>query len=210
MNTRARTLLLAMMLLPVTGMAADRSYSYFEGGYLSSNPDGLDSGDGFYARGSGAITENWHLFGGWGGTDHHGSDVTRWNIGLGYNVAIAPSWDLVGRLGYQRLELEFPGLDTSGNGDGYLLDVGVRGDLGPVVEGWAGVRHQDTDFPEPEICGLFSPPPLDCHIAHDQNGSDTSLYVGGQWKFAESWGLTAELSFGGQGNEVLVGPRLSF
>lgn len=47
-----------------TASAGDLSYTWLDAGYARSDRDALDNGNGFAVRGSGAITDSLHFFGG--------------------------------------------------------------------------------------------------------------------------------------------------
>lgn len=199
---------LAVALLTGTASAAsaaDLSYTWLEAGYARSDRDALDSGNGFGVRGSGAITDSLHFFGGYERTDHDDFDLADWRAGIGYNLAVSDRVDLVARVAYEKADY-----DLIGDGDGYGVEVGVRAALAPSFEAQAGVRHRDIDFDGELACIAVVPTPPACRFAADADGSDTAFFVGGQYKFDAQWGIAAELSFSDADNRVFLGPRLSF
>ena len=126
------------------------NYNYVEGGYVATNLDN-DNGDidadGFGGNASFALSDNFHIFGGantqdtdtfelFDGTNRNrvNTDVNQWRVGLGYNLPIAASTDLVARVAYESFEVD----DVTVNGqrfdvnegdDGYSVEVGVRSAL---------------------------------------------------------------------------------
>lgn len=185
--------------------AGDLSYAYLEAGYARSDRDALDNGNGFGVRGSGAITDSFHFFGGYERTDHDDFDLADWRAGIGYNLAVSDNVDLIARVSYEKADY-----DIIGDGDGYGVEVGVRAALSPAFEASAGVRHRDIDFDGQIACIAVVPTPPGCVFAAEADGSDTAFYVGGQYKFNPQWGIAAEVSFSDADNRVFVGPRISF
>lgn len=185
--------------------AGDLSYTWLEAGYARSDRDVLDSGDGFGVRGSGAITDSFHFFGGYERTGHDDLDLAGWRAGLGYNLAVSDDVDLVARVSYEKADYDF-----IGDGDGYGVEVGARAAFSPAFEATVGVRHRDIDFDGEVVCVAVVPTPPACQFAADADGSDTAFFVGGQYKFNAQWGIAAEASFSDADNRVFVGPRISF
>lgn len=188
-----------------TASAGDLSYTWLEAGYARSDRDALDNGNGFGLRGSGAITDSFHFFGGYERTDHDDFDLADWRAGIGYNLAVSDNVDLIARVSYEKADY-----DLIGDGDGYGVEVGVRAALSPAFEASAGVRHRDIDFDGEIACIAIVPTPPGCVFAADADGSDTAFFVGGQYKFNPQWGIAAEVSFSDADNRVFVGPRISF
>lgn len=180
-----RTLLIlaAALAAPLAASAADDlSYSYIEGGYYRADVDGFDHEDGYGLRGSAALGENFHLFAGWDNLDYDGFDIGQQRIGVGYNTAINDKVDFVGRVSYERIDIE-----DFDDADGYGAEVGVRASFSPHFEGGAGVRYTNVEH----------------------NG-DTSLVLNAQYKFNPTWGIVAEAQINNDANAVFVGPRISF
>jgi hypothetical protein len=205
MKRTAMALLAALAATPFAANAGDLSYTYLEAGYARSDRDRLDSGDGFGVRGSGAITDSFHFFGGYERTGHDGADLADWRAGLGYHLAVSDHVDLVARVSYEKADYDF-----IGDGDGYGVEVGVRAAVSPAFEATAGVRHRDIDFDGKVVCVAVVPTPPACRFAADADGSDTAFFVGGQYQFNPRWGVVAEASFSSRDNRVFVGPRISF
>lgn len=202
-----RSLIVAALLAaaPLGAHAGDLSYSTIELGWQRSSPDILESGDGFGVRGTARLTDNWHVYAGYGRTDNEIADLSDTRVGVGYNLAIADDWDLIARVGYEAADF-----DTLGDADGYGVEIGVRGAIDPAFEVAAGVRHRDLDVEGDVVCPAIFPTPAPCAFVIDQDGTSTAFYVGGQWKITDTVGIVADASFGNKGKQYFVGPRLSF
>lgn len=193
--------LLALTLLAALPFAASAaeglSYNYVEGGYVASNTDAGDA-DGWGVNGSGAISDNFHVFGGFtgqktddetiGGVRFDGYDINQWRVGLGYNHPVAANTDLLARVAYDSYDVD--GLDRI---DGYSAEVGVRSALTPNLEGYALAGYEDVE----DI---------------DGQNVDGDFYgrVGAQVKFNQNWGLTGDVKFADGDTQYFVGPRLTF
>lgn len=189
--------LLALTLLatlPFTASAADGlSYNYVEAGYVATDADNGADADGWGINGSGAIAENFHIFGGYsaqetddetiGGFRFEGVDVDQWRVGLGYNYALASNTDLLARVAYDNYDIE--GL---GDFDGYSAEVGVRSALMPNFEGYALAGYEDGDQFDGDFYGR----------------------LGAQVKFNQNWGINGDVKLADGDTQWFVGPRLSF
>jgi len=180
--------------LPLTAFAAEGlSYNYVEGGYVATDTDNGDA-DGWGINGSGAIAENFHVFGGYSGqeTDDRtigplrldGVDVDQWRFGLGYNHPVANNTDLLARVAYENYEVD--GIDE--DQDGYSAEVGVRSALAQNFEGYAMAGYEDGDRFDGDFYGR----------------------VGAQVKFNQNWGVSGDVKFSDGDSQWFVGPRLSF
>lgn len=185
MKRIALALITALAAAPAA-YAGDLSYSYLEAGYLRADPDGFDAENGFGLRGSGAITDNLHVFGGF---DRYSIDIVdadldvdQFRLGLGYNTAIGDSTDFVARVAYERFDA-----DDLVDGNGYSVEAGVRTAFAPNFEGSAALRYTDVE-----------------------DTDDTQLVLAGQYKFNPTWGVSAELAVSNDGNALFIGPRASF
>ena len=183
MNLKKLAFALALAL-PFTANAGDLSYSYFEAGATRVDPDGAGSENGFGFGGSGALNDNWHVFGNYRSYDVDvlGSsfDVDGWNLGFGYNMGINDSMDFFGRVSYEKVDADIV------DGNGWGLQAGVRNAFTKNFEGGASLKYTDIG---------------------DSDNTSVELY--GQYKFGE-WGLVGTLNFSNDGNEIFVGPRISF
>jgi Ax21 family sulfation-dependent quorum factor len=178
--------LLALALLAALPLAhaqaSELSYSYLEAGYLNIDPKGFSSQDGWGVRGSAAVSDNFHIFGGYDNfrvrVSNARFDIDFWRIGLGYNMAISDSSDLVARVAYE---------DFDGD-DGWSVEVGLRGALAPNFEGFVGLGYADgSDF-----------------------SGEAYLALQGQYKFNRNWGLVADAKLAEDGRVFFIGPRFSF
>ncbi len=190
--------LLALTLLAALPFAASAaeglSYTYVEGGYIATDSDGADA-DGWGINGSGAIAENFHIFGGYSAQETDDEpffgianvDVDQWRVGLGYNYAVASNTDLLARLAYENYEFDF-GPFGSDDLDGYSAEVGVRSALTPNFEGYALAGYEDGDQFDGDFYGR----------------------LGAQVKFNQNWGVSGDVKFADGGTQWFVGPRLTF
>jgi Ax21 family sulfation-dependent quorum factor len=205
--------LLALTLLaalPFAAAAQDSSglnYNYVEGGYVATNLDN-DNGDidadGFGGNASVALSDNFHLFGGFNTQDtdtfdlfetqdETNTDINQWRIGLGYNLPIAASTDLVARAAYEKFEID----DVTINGqtyevgegdDGYSAEVGVRTAFTNNFEGHAFAGYEDFGNDADDFYGR----------------------VGALVKFNPSWGISGDVKFADGDTQWFVGPRFSW
>jgi Ax21 family sulfation-dependent quorum factor len=183
---RTALVLLAALAAAPSAFAGDLSYSWLEAGYLRADPDGFDAENGFGIRGSGAITDNLHVFGGFDRVSidvaDQDFDLDQFRLGLGYNTPISDNADFVVRAAYERIDA-----DDFADGNGYSIEAGVRGSLSANFEGSAALRYTDIE-----------------------DGDDTQLVLAGQYKFNPTWGISAEVAVGSDGNTLFIGPRASF
>ena len=187
--------LLALTLLAALPFAASAaeglSYNYVEGGYVATNTDAGDA-DGWGINGSGAISDNFHIFGGFtsqktddetiGGVRFDGIDVDQWRVGLGYNYPVAPNTDLLARVAYESYDVEGDNLD------GFSAEVGVRSALAPNFEGYVTAGYEDGDAFDGDFYGR----------------------VGAQVKFNQNWGVSGDVKFADGDTQYFIGPRLTF
>lgn len=172
--------------LPLSAQAADKplSYTYVEGNYQR-----LDHGvDGIGLRGSFNFGDSgfYGLAGySWLGSDDETFDddeVKGSEVGLGYHHGLSDKTDLLGEVAYRSLKNDAYRID------GGRASVGVRSAFSDRIEGIAKVNYYD---------------------ASDYDGDVTGT-VGGQYKFNDTWGATAEAEFGNGDKAWLVGVRASF
>ena len=186
MNKKSLLALTLLAALPFAASAAEGlSYNYVEGGYVATNSDLADA-DGWGLNGSGAISDNFHIFGGYTAQETEDFDVgiDQWRVGLGYNHPIASNTDLLARVAYENYEVDGFNVDV----DGYSAEVGVRSALTPNFEGYALAGYEDGDEFDGDFYGR----------------------VGAQVKFNQSWGITGDVKFADGDTQYFVGPRLSF
>ena len=169
--------------LPFAAQATDLSYTHVEADYIN-----LDNGaDGWGLRGSAAIGDTGlYVLGGysWLKADALPSDVDIKSneLGLGYHHALNAKTDLIGELAYRNADT------GSQNIDGLRTSVGVCAAFAERFEGFAKANYYDVS---------------------DYSGDVTGT-VGGQYKFTDTWGVTAEAELGNGDQAYLVGVRASF
>jgi len=184
--------LLALSLLaalPVLGLSAAASaaegvsYNYVEGGYIASKISGPDA-DGWAIGGSAAIAPNFHVFGNYSSqtVDNTNFDIDNWRLGVGYNHEISARMDLLTRVAYERYETSVQDFD------GYSVEVGVRGAMTPMLEGYALAGYEDGSDYDGDFYGR----------------------LGAQVKFNQNWGLTGDVKFADNDTLWFVGPRYTF
>ncbi len=179
------TLMLAAA--PLAAMADDMSYSYVDGAYVETDIDNGPTADGFALRGSAGFGANWFVFADYADQSVQGIDITSYDVGFGGHYAMTDILDVVGRVGYTKVELDAGG-GLNADDDGYLLDLGLRGRVGDAVELEGGVHYTD----------------------YTDGGDNTGLYVGGRFHFNKTWALGAEYQSGDDADSILAYVRASF
>jgi len=187
---RMKKSLLALTLAASLGVAASASaaegvsYNFVEGGYVASNLKDSPDADGWAIGGSAAIAPNFHLFGNYSSQelDRSGFSIDNLRLGVGYNHQISQRMDLLTRVAYERFETDIADFN------GYSVEVGVRGALTPMLEGYALAGYEDGSDYDGDFYGR----------------------LGGQVKFNPNWGLTADVKFAGNDTLWFVGPRFTF
>jgi Ax21 family sulfation-dependent quorum factor len=92
--------------------------------------------------------------------------------------------DLVSQVAYQ--SVDFGG--STQKHDGYTAEVGVRGALTPMLEGYAGAGYGDLEHSNGEFYAK----------------------LGTQMKFNQNWGVAGDVKFISGDTQWFVGPRLSW
>ena len=207
-----RSLLTLTLLaaLPFAAAAQDSSglnYNYVEGGYVATNLDN-DNGDidadGFGGNASVALSDNFHLFGGFStqdtdtfelleGGNRVNTDINQWRVGLGYNLPIGASTDLVARAAYEKFEVDDVTIDgqryeINDGDDGYSAEVGVRTAFTDNFEGHAFAGYED----------------------YGNDADDFYGRVGALVKFNRNWGVSGDVKFADGDTMWFVGPRYSW
>ena len=181
-----RTLLaLALVALPLAAFAADDlEYTYVEGDYVD-----LDHGiNGPAVRGSLDLGNSGvYLTGQYAwldGGDGLPDDVNlrAHELGAGYHHRVGKQTDLIGELGYRKAEAH------GASAEGARASIGVRSAVGTRGELFAKGNYYD---------------------GADYRG-DATATVGGQLKFSDTWGVTAEVEAGNGDRTMLAGVRASF
>lgn len=196
-----KQLVLAALLAtaPFVASAEGLSYSYVEGGYTRVNADTGISGfdpelDGGYIRGSAELGENFTIFGGYSKTQDDvrfsgfsfDTDFETAEIGFGYHADISDRADFIAELSYLRQEINID--NTSGEGKGGKLNLGIRGEMTDNLEGWVKAGYIDGGDFEGAFVGT----------------------LGGQYKFNQTWGIVGEVEFNDETTQYMVGARVSF
>jgi opacity protein-like surface antigen len=139
----SRSLLLALFAFSATAAAEDPNYNFIQGSYGQIEADDVDvDGDAFGIEGSVALTDRFHLFGGYTTADlDFGVDLNQSEIGVGFNSPISETVDLIASLAYVSAEVEsgFGSADDSG----YGLGLGLRAMVTPVIEVNGDIQYVD-------------------------------------------------------------------
>ena len=145
-------LLSALSFAASAQQASGLNYNYVEGGYVATNIDTGDGdveADGLGLNASAALGNNFHVFGGFNQQESDAfdllgerveTDVNQWRLGLGYNLPIAASTDLVARAAYEKFEVDDVTVggqqyEINDGDDGYSAEVGVRSAFTDNFEG---------------------------------------------------------------------------
>jgi hypothetical protein len=204
-----RNTLLLIALLAATPLAAsanETSYTYVEGGYARLNIDDSETSnpglDGGYLRGSFAVGEQVHLFGGYGHVSNdfniEGADVEltvkQAEFGVGYHMPFTERVDFTADIAYLRQEIEaeasFGGVRASdeATSNGGRATLGLRGKPSARTEAWIKAGYIDGGDFEGDFVGT----------------------LGGQIKFNQTWGIVGEVELIEDSTQYLVGIRASF
>ena len=178
---------LMLAATPLLAQAEGMSYSYLDLGYVETDIDGVGpKADGFAARGSVGIADNFFVFAEYADQSVSVVDFKQYAVGLGGHFGLSDNLDLVGRAGWAKAEAS--GFGASFDDDGYLVSVGLRSRLGANVELEGSAIH--TDF--------------------GGNSDDTALAVGARYHFNKNFAVGAEYQHGDDASSILAGVRLSF
>jgi len=175
-------LALALVALPFTTFAADGlKYTYVEGDYID-----LDHGvngpalRGSYELGNSGVYATGSY--GWLDTDVDDVNLRAHELALGYHHGIGAKVDVLGEVGYRKAD------GDGASVEGARASIGVRGELGKRGEAFVKGNYYD---------------------GADYHG-DATASVGGQFKFNERWGVSAEVEAGNGDRTWLTGVRASF
>ena len=141
-----RLFLLSLVASSATAVADGPDYSYIQGSYGQIEIDDVDvDGDGFGISGSAALTQHFHLFGGYTTADMgSGVDLNQLEAGIGYNHPVSDTVDVVLSLAYLSAEIDLAGLgsvDDSGYG------MGIRSKRFALYAENGIVRHLFVEAP---------------------------------------------------------------
>lgn len=136
--------LLIFLAFGCNASAEGFNYNFVSASYGSVDFDDLNiDGNGFGLGLSLAISDEFHLFGGYQGTDFDfGVDASSWSAGAGFNTPISKVIDVVATVSYEYVEIDGPG-GSSADDNGFGLGVGIRAALSDRVEIDAGIGYAD-------------------------------------------------------------------
>ena len=205
-----KTLILAALLAatPFAAQAADGlSYTFVEGGYTHAEMDlgdgfGNPKADGGYLRGSYALTDATHVFGGYSRVSDSASeaglkveaDLDQYELGLGWHMPMTERIDFTAEAAYVRLDVKtkasFGGVSASDSDamNAGRVTLGLRGTPSARTEAWAKAGAMDGSDMDSEFVGN----------------------LGGQFKFNPTWGLVGDINWIGDVTQYSVGVRASF
>jgi len=137
-------------VLVANAAAADEgpNYTFIEAGYVHVEIDDFDAdGEALALQGSVAVTDMFHLIGGYQDGTIDGPfgidvDVSTLELGGGMNFALSPTVDFVGQVAWLSTEVDVSGLGDVDD-DGYGLGAGIRAMISPRFEVGAGVNYAD-------------------------------------------------------------------
>ncbi len=144
----------ALLASGQTALASELSYTYVEVKYVDGKIGDVDA-DGFRLTGSVALGDTFFLAGGYqdvGGGFQDSEldltldlDVSLLRLGVGAHGPITDSIDWVAQLDYANVDIKesLDGETDSSDGNGYMLDVGLRGLMGEAAEYSIAIIHSD-------------------------------------------------------------------
>jgi len=180
---------LLLMGLSAGAAAEGLNYNFIELGYGRVDIEDADiDGDGFSVGGSFAVSDEFHLFGNYSTADFDFDvDFTQFDLGIGFNTAIADNIDVVAKLSYEYVEIEASGFGSEDD-NGYGIGIGLRALVSPQVELHGGVDHVDLS----------------------DSGSDTSLVAGFRFNFMERFSVGLAGSWGDDFSTYTLAGRMYF
>lgn len=206
-----RKILIAAALLaasPLAAAAEGLSYTYVEGGWTQARTDDNDFNDpkidGGYVRGSFALAEQVHMFGGWSYASNsydypYGSyklKLSQPELGLGYHMPWTDRLDFTADVAWLRQQSEitvhsdfYGRLRGKDHTNLARATLGLRGKPSPKTEAWAKAGYMDGGN----------------HFEGTWVGT-----VGGQINFTRTWGLVGEISGYRDVTQYSAGVRASF
>ena len=129
-----------------TSAAEGFNYNYVSASYVTVDFDDLNiDGDGFGLGLSLSISDEFHLFGGYQGTNFDlGVDGSAWSVGAGFHTPISDVIDVVATVSYEFVEVDVRGLGSIDD-DGFGLGIGLRAAVSDRVEIDAGIGYADLN-----------------------------------------------------------------
>jgi opacity protein-like surface antigen len=180
---------LLLMGMSVGAYAEGLNYTYGEVGYGIVEIDDADvDGDGFNIAGSFALTDEFHIFGGYSTASlDFGIDFNQLELGIGYNTPISNSVDVVATLAYVNVEVEAAGFGSEDD-NGFGIGVGLRGMVSPQVELHGGIEYIDLS----------------------DSGSDTGFGAGIRYNFTEQFAVGLRGDWTDDVSQITLAGRLYF
>ncbi|HBS56127.1 MAG TPA: hypothetical protein DEA38_10390 [Stenotrophomonas sp.] len=206
-----RKILIVAALLaaaPFSASADALSYTYVEGGWTQAkvSDDSLNDPklDGGYVRGSVALAEQVHVFGGWnyGSKTYHFSDgsvkleLNQPELGIGYHMPFSDRVDYTADIAWVRQQAKVTDR-LDGFADETFKDhtnlvratMGLRGKPSRMTEAWIKAGYMDG--------------------GNNFEGTWVGT-LGGQVNFTKTWGLVGEVSGYRDVTQFSAGVRASF
>ena len=141
-------LLFLCLALPglVTAQSKDFDYTFVQASYSRADFDSINAdGDGLGLSASLALSDNFHVFGGYAGQDIGSNfDADGWKAGVGLSVPLSGLMDVVVQLSYQSTEVNSPVAGRVDN-DGMGVRAGVRVGTNEWIEVYGGLSYVDLD-----------------------------------------------------------------
>lgn len=184
-------LLMAGASISPAGAADKLSYNYVEAAYISASlqDDVFDvNGNGFGVAGSFSITDDFHVIASYSDLDFDFDISSKsYEIGLGYNHALADAVDLFADVTYVSAEVSQDWLGSYDD-NGYGLSLGVRGMASDKIELYGSVDYIDLS----------------------DSGSDTSISAGIGYYLTDKFQLGGSYTNNNDGNSYSIGVRFYF
>ncbi|MFZ2507768.1 MAG: outer membrane beta-barrel protein [Steroidobacteraceae bacterium] len=179
---------LALLTAPFLAQAEDMSYRYIQIGYLETDIDGFgENADGFGTRGSIGFAENFFVFTEVSKQELLNVDLDQYAVGLGGHYGLSDSVDLVGRIGWAKIELDAGG-GLNADDDGYLAGVGIRAQAGEHVQLEAGAVYYD----------------------YGGGADETGVELAGRYHFNHKWAVGFEYQSISDFSTIMAAVRYSF
>lgn len=191
----ALALLASSAMLAPSIAAAELSYNFVQGSYLSVDLDDTNvDADGFGVSGSGLITDQVYVFGGYttiesdevaGGT----IELDSVTVGLGHRTPLQANTDLNLNAAFVRASVDGTGTFAGSEEDenGFALGIGLRHMFTQQFEGGAGFNYTDVG-----------------------DDDDTSFNVGILFHVTPVLSLGADYGIGSDADVLTAGVRLNF
>ena len=182
------SLAILLMAFAVSANAEDFDYSFVQANYNQIDIDGVGDGDAIGLGLSFAISDNFHLLGGYGQGDVDTAlgtaDLMSWQAGLGFNTALSPTIDFVADIAYVYEDVELAGVGLDENGIG--VGIGLRFAVSERVQANAGIDYDDVS----------EETSLDLDFQFSLNDS-FAVGLGGSWSDdASGYGIGGRFYFG--------------